>query len=110
MVVSLISCILMDSRTVGVFDKAGSVDTICILLKDLNPTAEKLCRSDPLHLTLSSSSSPIALRLIYYFKLITNFQGGLYMLVVYNLNTDFIETLKNVSSIQYVVKFICTSY
>ena len=35
------------SGTVGAFDKAGSVDTICILLKDVDPTAEKLYRSDP---------------------------------------------------------------
>ena len=29
------------SGTVGAFDKAGGVDTICILLKDVDPTAEK---------------------------------------------------------------------
>ena len=32
--------------TVGAFDKADSVDPICILLKDVNPTAKKLYRSD----------------------------------------------------------------
>ena len=32
--------------TVGAFDKAGNVDTICILLGDVDPTAEKLYRSD----------------------------------------------------------------
>ena len=35
------------SGTVGAFDKAGNVDTICILLGDVDPTAEKLYRSDP---------------------------------------------------------------
>ena len=34
------------SGTVGAFDKAGNDDTICILLGDVDPTAEKLCRSD----------------------------------------------------------------
>ena len=34
------------SGTVGAFDKAGNVDTICILLRDVDPTAEKLYRSD----------------------------------------------------------------
>ena len=34
------------SDTVGAFDKAGNVDTICILLGDVDPTAEKLYRSD----------------------------------------------------------------
>ena len=34
------------SGTVGVFGKTGSVDTICILLEDVDPTAEKLYRSD----------------------------------------------------------------
>ena len=29
------------------FDKAGSVDTICIPLNDVDPTAEMLYRSDP---------------------------------------------------------------
>ena len=32
------------SGTVGSFDKAGGVDTICIVLKDVDP--EKLYRSD----------------------------------------------------------------
>ena len=39
--------------TVGAFDKAGSFDTSCILLGDVDPTAEKLYRSDnrhPVHL------------------------------------------------------------
>ena len=31
----------------GVFDKAGNVDTICIFLGGVDPTAEKLYRSDP---------------------------------------------------------------
>ena len=35
------------SGTVGASDKAGNVDTICILLGDVDPTAEKLYRSDP---------------------------------------------------------------
>ena len=30
----------------GVFDKAGIVDIICILVKDVDPTVEKLYRSD----------------------------------------------------------------
>ena len=34
------------SGTVGAFDKAGNVDTTCILLGDVDPTAEKLYRSD----------------------------------------------------------------
>ena len=34
------------SGTVGAFDKAASVDTICILLKDVDLTAEKLYRSN----------------------------------------------------------------
>ena len=34
------------SGTVGAFDKAGNVNTICILLGDVDPTAEKLHRSD----------------------------------------------------------------
>ena len=34
------------SGTVGASDKAGNVDTICILLGDVDPTAEKLYRSD----------------------------------------------------------------
>ena len=34
------------SGTVGAFDKAGNVDTICILLGDVDPTAEKPYRSD----------------------------------------------------------------
>ena len=34
------------SGTVGAFDKAGNVDTICILLEDVvRPTTEKLYRS-----------------------------------------------------------------
>ena len=35
------------SYTAGAFDKAGNVDTICIPLGDVDPTAEKLYRSDP---------------------------------------------------------------
>ena len=34
------------SGTVGVFDKAGNVDTVYILLGDVDPSAEKLYRSD----------------------------------------------------------------
>ena len=34
------------SGTVGAFDKARNVDTICILLGDVDPIAEKLYRSD----------------------------------------------------------------
>ena len=34
------------SGTVGAYDKAGGVDTICIPLKDVDPTAEKLYPSD----------------------------------------------------------------
>ena len=34
------------SGTVGAFEKAGDVDTICILLGDVDPPAEKLYRSD----------------------------------------------------------------
>ena len=34
------------SDTVGVFDKVGIVDTICILVEDVDPTAEKLYRSN----------------------------------------------------------------
>ena len=34
------------SGTVEASDKAGNVDTICILLGDVDPTAEKLYRSD----------------------------------------------------------------
>ena len=30
------------SGKVGAFDKVGNVDTICILLEDVDPTAEKL--------------------------------------------------------------------
>ena len=30
------------SGTMAAFDKAGNVDTICILLRDVDPTAEKL--------------------------------------------------------------------
>ena len=32
--------------TLGAFNKAGNVDTICIFFGDVDPTAEKLYRSD----------------------------------------------------------------
>ena len=32
--------------TVGAFDKAGNVGTICILLRDVDPTAKKMYRSE----------------------------------------------------------------
>lgn len=46
------------SGTVGAFDKAGNVDTICILLGDVDPTAEKLYRF-LLLLLLSTPPSPV---------------------------------------------------
>ena len=35
------------SGTVGAFDKAGNVETICIIFWDVVPTAEKLYRFGP---------------------------------------------------------------
>ena len=59
--------------------------------------------------TSSSSSSPVALHLswnIIYFKLITNFRGGLYA-SGYNLNNDLLETEK-ISYFLFTV--YCKSY
>ena len=42
------------SGTVGAFDNTGGLDTICILLKDVDPTAEKLYLPDHLPALLNT--------------------------------------------------------
>ena len=56
--------------TVGAFDKAGNVDAICILLEGVDPTAEKLYRSDrntcPLLSSLASVESRVDYKVLLY--------------------------------------------
>ena len=55
------------SGTVGAFDKAGDVDTICILLGDVDLTAEKLYRLDQvLQVITTINIAHFSLRYVFY--------------------------------------------
>ena len=77
----------------GAFDKAGNVDTICIFLGDVDPTAEKLYRSDHVIYSCTSSIVTFVIRYIWVVGSMSRvFVGNLYFVDLTVTNTMILSS------------------